>query len=98
MRLTEHDSWQSFRLPSEHRQALRRVAREAGCSVSELLREAVEIIVRPDAGERAAERLENPFIRAARRRTGQSYEGMIVPPERSSPYPHVERAHASPPT
>jgi hypothetical protein len=39
----EHDTFVSFKLPSEHRQALRRLAASQDRSMSSVLRELVEI-------------------------------------------------------
>lgn len=51
MRVLEHDAWQSFKLPSEHKRALRRVADAQDRSVSDLLRELVEVALMPGTYE-----------------------------------------------
>ena len=68
MRTAEHDLHVAFRVSSEHRDALRRIATGQGVTVSELLRQAVTVLVenepgaRPTLGELAE---SNPFARAA---------------------------------
>jgi hypothetical protein len=59
----------ALRLAPEERDDLRRIAAAGGTSVSELLREAVRILIEADREERReAARASNPFLmRAARR-------------------------------
>lgn len=45
MRTNDLDSWQSFKIPTAHKRALRMLAASQERSVSAVLREAVEIVV-----------------------------------------------------
>jgi hypothetical protein len=53
MRYVENDAWQTFKLPSEHKSALRRVAAAHDVNPSELLRQAVEILIQPSTPDRS---------------------------------------------
>jgi hypothetical protein len=71
MRYVENDAWQTLKLPSEHKSALRRVAAAHDMNPSELLRQAVEILVEPGTPDRSdvpRALSENPFIAKARER------------------------------
>jgi len=70
----EHDTFVSFKLPSEHRQALRRLAASQDRSMSSVLRELVEIALDGSSWEGSSEpetppdppAKPSPFVRAAR--------------------------------
>jgi hypothetical protein len=68
MRDLGYEEYQSFKLPPEHKAALKRVAHRQETTVGELLRGAVEVLIAPDTFqyEREPER-RNPFIERARR-------------------------------
>jgi hypothetical protein len=71
MRTAEHDLHVAFRVSSEHRDALRRIAAGRGITTSALLREMVAVVVEsePDAQPPTLDHLaeRNPFIARARR-------------------------------
>ncbi len=68
----EHDTFVSFKLPSEHRQALRRLAASQDRSMSSVLRELVEIALDGSSWEGSSEpetpperpAKPSPFVRA----------------------------------
>jgi hypothetical protein len=68
MRLAEHDQHIAFRLAREDADRLRCVAERQGLSLSELLRQAVAVLIASEAPQQVPERSENPFVRAAHER------------------------------
>jgi predicted transcriptional regulator len=60
VRTNDLDSWQSFKIPPEHKRALRMLAASQERSVSAVLREAVEIVV--DGMAEPVEAHPNPFV------------------------------------
>lgn len=72
MRSTEFDQHLGLRVPAEHHRALVRIAAHREVSVSEIVREAIEIICEAEADTRRptlddiAE--SNPFVARAQRR------------------------------
>ena len=71
MRIGACDSWQSFKLPDEHRVRLREIARQQDRSVSALLREMVEVVVSSEAWAEPqdSQRRVNPFVQRSSTRS-----------------------------
>ncbi len=70
MQSNDLDSWQSFKIPTEHKRALRMLAASQERSVSAVLREAVEIVV--DGMVEPEEMGANPFVAKHRARQVRS--------------------------
>lgn len=70
MRTNDLDTWQSFKIPTEHKRALRMLAASQERSVSAVLREAVEIVVDGMEDPQAAH--ANPFVAKHRARQMRS--------------------------
>jgi hypothetical protein len=60
VRTSDLDSWQSSKIPTKHKRALRMLAASQERSVSAVLREAVEIVV--DGMVEPIEAHLNPFV------------------------------------
>jgi predicted DNA-binding protein len=74
VRSSNLDSWQSFKIPAEHKRALRMLAASQERSVSAVLREAVEIVV--DGVAELKEKAPNPFVAKHQARQMRSARGI----------------------